>query len=112
MALSNSKVSGKQPVLQTRQQFYDAEVEKAKALDAAQSHLPQRLRKRYPLPEIVKQGDVAFEDTQGNKMLVREGDVNANDIRYVDPDDGSFATPWYRPGNEEEIEAEWNYMNA
>ncbi len=40
--------------------------------------------KKLPVPELVRAGDIASVDGMGNKMLVRDADVNVTDIRDVD----------------------------
>lgn len=112
MALAKSKVSGKAPVLQTRQEHHDAELAAKEAFDAAEAHKPARLRRTFPMPHLVKAGDVAAVDANGNKLLVRDEDINTTDVRLVDPDDWSHATPWVRAKDQSGLEEEWNYLNA
>lgn len=48
---------------------------------------------KVPVPEIIRPGDVAHIDSSGNKVLVRDADVNSTDIRDVDAE-GNPTSGW------------------
>lgn len=68
---------------QTREQAVQAVIDWNKANPGA----------KIPVPEIVRAGDIAFVDAGGNKVMVRDADVNSTDIRDVDAD-GNPTSGW------------------
>lgn len=69
--------------IQTREQHYKEVIDWNKA----------NPDDKLPVPEIIRAGDVAHTDAMGGKVLVRDSDVNATDVRDYDPDTGE-ASPW------------------
>lgn len=93
--LKPCKVSGGEAVLQTRQEDHEKFVaENPKASP----------------PQLVRPGDIAFSDQQGNRIQVRDEDVNVNDVRAICHESGR-ATPWNKPNKVEDVVRIWNEIN-
>lgn len=59
---------------QTREEYYNSVVAWNEANPNA----------KVALPEVIRAGDIAFIDGMGNKVLVRDADVTATDVRDID----------------------------
>lgn len=98
------------PILQTRLEYYNSELEKKRAHDLANLSIPMTLRKEYPMPEILMEGVVVGE-WNGSQLICKPTDYNHKDVRLFDPETGR-ATPWVRPEHQGELQLEWDYRYA
>lgn len=99
-------------IIQTRLQDAQPALDAQKAVADANAKLPPSQRKPLPpTPELIRAGDVAFTDDRGNKMQVKDIDVNVEDVRAYDAATG-WASSWVKATNKADAEAEAAYYNA